>query len=84
MKPLLYGYMRVSGDAEDAIIRGLENALKQFAEDKGFRFVSIFYEYDSGSHKAFDRLSETLRQMNAQHVVVPSMGHLSGSHIVSG
>jgi DNA invertase Pin-like site-specific DNA recombinase len=83
MKPLIYGYMRVSSDAEDGIICGLEHALKQFAEDKGFRFADIFYEYDSGSHRAFDRLASTLRQMNARHVVVPSMGHLSGSRIVS-
>ena len=81
--------MRISDDADDAIIRGLENALKQFAEDlkqvaedKGFTFASIFYEYHSGSRDAFDKLAETLTRTNARHVVVPSVGHLSGSAII--
>jgi hypothetical protein len=75
--------MRVSGDADDDIVRGLEQGFRRFADDQGFSLASIFYEYHSGSYDAFDRLAETLRSTKTRHVVVPSIGHLSGSLIIS-
>jgi hypothetical protein len=55
---------------------GLERAVVRFAESLGFSFKSFFFEFQSGSRKAFDELTTELRRTGARHVVVPSLLHL--------
>ncbi len=77
MKPVAYGYLRVSDDHEDDEIRQLERGLYKLAQGEGFRLASIFYEYEPGCHGAFIELVEELKRGQARHVVMPSLDHLS-------
>jgi len=77
VKPLMYGYMRLHGDEPDNDIRQMELVLKDCAEAEGYCFATIFHEYDSGSHAAFDELVEKLKRAEAHHVIVPTLDHLS-------
>jgi DNA invertase Pin-like site-specific DNA recombinase len=82
MKPLIYGYMRVTDDIDDLEVLLIEQTLTTFAESEGYCLVAIFYEYDSGSHAAFAQLIHELRRSEAHHVVVAFLEQLAKSQIV--
>ena len=82
MKPLIYGYLRVTDDLEDQEIRRMERGLQVLAETEGFCFATTFHEYQTGYHGAFNELTRELQRAGAHHVVVPSLGHLSGHPIL--
>ncbi|MFC1440148.1 recombinase family protein [Streptacidiphilus sp. N1-10] len=82
MKPLIYGYMRVTDDMDDQEVLQTEQALTTFATVEGYCLATIFYEYDSGSQAAFAQLIHELRRSEAHHVVVPSLEQLADSQIV--
>jgi DNA invertase Pin-like site-specific DNA recombinase len=82
MKPLIYGYLRVTDDMDDLEVRLLESQMYTFAEREGYCMAAIFYEYDSGSQAAFAELLHELQRSEAHHVVVPSLEQLSDSQIV--
>lgn len=77
LKPVIYGYLRVTDDLDDPEIRLMERGLRLLAETKGFSFATTFHEYQTGYHGAFDELTRELQRSDAHHVVVPSLGHLS-------
>ena len=82
MKPLIYGYMRVTDDMEDHEVFRMEQSLTTFADVEGYCLAGIFYEYDSGSQAAFAELLHELQRAEAHHVVVPSLELLADSQIV--
>jgi DNA invertase Pin-like site-specific DNA recombinase len=82
MNPPIYGYMRVSLEGDDAVVREVEQGLRRFAEEHGFVLRGIFYEYTSGSQTTFDQLVCRLQEAGARHVVVPSLAHFSGSPLI--
>lgn len=82
MKPLAYGYMRVSSDVDDHVVRELEQRIRRFAQERGFCFAAIFYEFTPGSHEAFDELTSELQRADAHHVIVPSFSHLAINSIL--
>ncbi|HEX3781447.1 MAG TPA: recombinase family protein [Pseudonocardiaceae bacterium] len=84
MNSLLYGYLRVSDETDDASVCQMEHGIRGFARAKGFCLAGYVYEYQSGCRPGFETLIEELQRSGARHVVVPSLGHLSGSSIISG
>lgn len=82
VKPLMYGYMRVIPEAEDEELDGVVQQMKTFAELEGFCYTTTFFEYTSGSHAAFEELTEELKRAEARHVVVPSFAHLSAHPLI--
>ncbi|MGH3567439.1 MAG: recombinase family protein [Pseudonocardia sp.] len=77
LKPVIYGYLRVTDDLDDQEICRMERGLYLLAETEGFCFATTFYEYQTGYHGAFDELTRELQRADAHHVVVPSLDHLS-------
>jgi hypothetical protein len=77
LPPLIYGYLRVTDDLDDHEIRWMERGLQERAENAGFCFATTFHEDQPGYHGGFDELTRELQRAQAQHVVVPSLGHLS-------
>lgn len=77
MKPLMYGYLRITDDLPDDAIQQMERRLRALAEAEGFCFATTFYEYRPGYHGAFAELTEELKRAEAHHVVVLSLDHLS-------
>lgn len=77
MKPLIYGYRRVTDDLEDHRIRRMERGLQVLAEAEGFCFATTFHEHQPGYRGAFQELTRELQRADGHHVVVPSLGHLS-------
>jgi len=84
VKPLMYGYMRVASEAEDDDVERIERGLRSFADAEGFCYAITFFEYQSGSHAAFEELAQELKRSEARHVVVPSLAHLSAHPILCG
>lgn len=78
MKPLIYGYLRITDDLDDRQVCRMECGLQKFAEMEGFCFATTFHEYQTGYLGAFDELTRELQRADAHHVVVPSLEHLSG------
>jgi len=77
MKPVIYGYLRVTDDLEDREVRRMERGLQVLAETEGFCFATTFHEYQPGYQGAFNELTHELQRVEAHNVVVPSLGHLS-------
>ena len=73
MKPLMYGYMRVASEAEDDDIERIERGLRSFADAEGFCYAITLFEYQSGSHAAFEELAsprtQTLRSTACRRAV---------------
>ncbi|MGH3564558.1 MAG: recombinase family protein [Pseudonocardia sp.] len=84
MKPLIYGYLRVTADLDDHAIRRIERGLHLLAETKGFCFATTFHEYQPGYHGAFDELTRELQRAQAHHVVAPSLGQLAHHPMLRG
>jgi hypothetical protein len=80
--PLAYGYMRVPAHVPDHKVRGLEQAVIQYARTLGLYFVSFFFEFHCGSREGFDELASELVRADAHHVVVPSLRHLALSTLL--
>lgn len=77
MKPLIYGYLRVTDELADIDICRMERGLQDLADAEGFCFAITFYESVSGYHGAFSELLEELKRAEAHHIVTPSLDHLS-------
>lgn len=77
MKPLAYGYLRVTKDLDDEEIRQLESGLQKLAEAEGFCLIETRYEYQLGDYGTFYRLTDELKRVQVHHVLVPSLDHLS-------
>lgn len=77
MRPLMYGYMRVSEDTPERDAQQMELVLKDYAEREGFCYVTTFCEYVPGSQGAFIELTEELKRAEARNVIMPSLSHLS-------
>ncbi|MGH3613679.1 MAG: recombinase family protein [Pseudonocardia sp.] len=77
MKPLIYGYVRVTDDLDDPEIHRMERVLQALAETEGFCFVTTFHDYQPGYHGGFDELIRELQRADAHHVVMPSLEHLA-------
>lgn len=82
VKPRIYGYLRADDEIEDQQIRRMERAFTELADSAGLCFATTFYEYVPGCHGAFDELVAELGRAQAQHVVVPSLCHLSRHQII--
>lgn len=75
--PLAYGYMRVPAGLPDRKVRGLKQAVIQYAHSLDLRFVSFFFEFHCGARDGFDELVTELVRTQTRHVVVPSLRHLA-------
>ncbi|MYW90017.1 hypothetical protein G3I59_05135 [Amycolatopsis rubida] len=75
--PRAYGYMRVPRDVPDDKVKRLETQLVEYSEKSGLHFVRFFFEFNCGSHEAFEELVAELVRTDAHHVVVPSLRHLA-------
>ena len=82
MKPLIYGYMRVTEDMGDGEIHIIETQLVNYAAGKGFDLATIFHEYDSGSLAAFGELLQQMRRARAHHLVVASLEQLTDHPLI--
>lgn len=83
MKPLIYGYLRVDRDALDEDIRQIELALRSWAEQQGYSLARLFHEYDTTlTRPAFTALIEEIARSEAQHVIMPSLSHLSTHTVI--
>lgn len=77
LKPLMYGYVRVTdAPCAEAVVE-LEDRLRRLAEAEGFCFATTFHESRPGQRGALSELTAELRRSEARHVVVPSLDHLS-------
>ncbi len=84
MKPLIYGYIRVTEDRDDEEIRQLEGGLRKVAAAEGFCLTEICYEHQPGCYGTLYRLIEEFKQARIDPlraricpVVVPTLDHLS-------
>jgi len=77
MKPLMYGYLRITDDLADHDIGQMERRLRELAEAEGFCFATTFYESQPGHQGAFAELTDELKRAQAHHVVVLSLDHFS-------
>lgn len=77
MRPVIYGYLRMACSAHDEFARQTEHELRLFADLEGFCFAGTFCDTDTGSYAAFEALSSELNRVEASHVVVPTLAHLS-------
>lgn len=82
MKPLIYGYMRVSDDMSEEQMDAAEQQMRFFAEVEGYCYAVTFFEYQRGSFGAFTEMVNELKRVEARHVVVPSLDHLSAHRIL--
>lgn len=78
MKPLIYGYIRVSDSEPDQVTRRTELQLRAFADDGGYSFAEIFHEFEPHwQRRAFEALIGKLKETDARYVVLPSLDHLT-------
>ncbi|MFE0020934.1 recombinase family protein [Amycolatopsis sp. NPDC059021] len=77
-----YGYMQVPSTVADEKVFLLEQALRDFALDRGLRLAGFFFEFSRGSHEAFEELLATLRREDTHYVVVPTWQHLARSPLL--
>ncbi len=77
MKPLIYGYLRVTDDLDDDEIRQRELGLEKLADAEGLCLATIYYEDVPIRQDAFNDLRRELKRAQAHHVVMPSLDHLS-------
>ena len=76
-RPLAYGYMRVPCDVPDPKVRRLEQALRTRATVCGLELVTFFFEFQCGSHEAFNELVTELGRADAHYVVIPNLRHFA-------
>lgn len=57
MKPLIYGYMRVTEDLADDELQELERGLEKVVEAEGFSLTETYYEYQPGYYGTFYELT---------------------------
>ncbi|MFK4102915.1 hypothetical protein ACI2L1_23075 [Streptomyces sp. NPDC019531] len=77
VRPVAYGYLRATADADDNTSWKLEAELRRYADDQGFELAGLFYENVAGCFATWDALTQELRQANAHHVIMPSFSHLT-------
>ena len=77
MKPLIYGYMRVTDESDDAQLRRTEQQLVRYAEAEGYCLGMIFHDYTPGHLNTFSVLVDVLQRSEAHHVIVPSLEHFA-------
>jgi hypothetical protein len=77
MKPLIYGYLRVTEDLEDDELQHLERGIEKLAEAEGFCIPETRYEHQPGYYTTFYQLTAELKQAQESHLIVPSLDHLS-------
>lgn len=82
LKPLAYGYLRLSPEIDDGTVRVIELKLKQYAEALGFEFATYFYEDRSGCFSAWNELLTEVQRADVHHVIVPSLNHLTSHPIL--
>lgn len=82
MKPLIYGYLRVTDDLDDDEIRQMELGLEKLADTECLCLATIYYEYVPSCQDAFNDLRRELKRAQAHHVVTPSLDHLSRHRIL--
>lgn len=74
---MIYGYLRITDQTHDRIVREMEHALRVFAGIHGFCLAATFYDDQPGCYSGFDDLLCELRRTGAHGVVTPSVAHLS-------
>lgn len=82
VKPLMYGYLRVTELADDEV-QQLECGLQKLADAEGFCLAEVRYEYQPGFYRTFYRLLAELKRAPVRHLVVPSRDQLA-SHPLLG
>jgi hypothetical protein len=84
IKPLIYGYVRVTEALGDDEFLQLECGLGKLAEAEGYCLTETYYEYQPGYYGTFYRLIAELKRTQARHVVVLSLDHLSTHPLLRG
>ncbi|HEY6422434.1 MAG TPA: recombinase family protein [Pseudonocardiaceae bacterium] len=82
MKPLIYGYLRAPDDVSDDDLDRAVDQMRRFADAEGYCYATTFFEHQEGSRTVFDELIEELMRVEARHVVVPFLEHLSRHRIL--
>ena len=77
MKPLSYGYLRITDDLDHEQIIELDRGLSELAKAEGLCYATTFYESEPEGHRAFHELTRELTRAQAHHVVVASLHNLS-------
>lgn len=77
MKPLVFGYMRVSDDMGQEEVKQKQDAIAAYAEAEGFALATVFRETASDRIPAFAQLVETVQRAEARRVIVPSYWDLA-------
>lgn len=77
MKPLIYGYMRITEDLEDDELHQLERGLEKLVYAEESSLTKTCYERQPGYYGTFYELTQELKRAQARHVVVPSLDNLS-------
>lgn len=84
MRPLIYGYMRVTDDTSDELLDAAEEQMRLFAAAEGYCYVITFFDHQRGSFAEFTEMLNELNRAGSRHVVVPCLGHLSAHRILRG
>lgn len=78
-RPVAYGYLRVPDHIPDDRARDLDLALRDVADESGFRLAGTLVEPVDGAFTVLEELISELRRTTTRLVVVPSLDHL-GTH----
>jgi hypothetical protein len=77
VKPLIYGYPRVTEDLEDDELQQLERGLQKLAEAEGFYLTETCHDYQPGYYGTLYHLTAELKRIPVRHLVLPTLDHLS-------
>ncbi|WP_158719411.1 hypothetical protein [Streptomyces sp. NBRC 110035] len=77
-----FAYMRVFCDVTDEQLYTMEQRIARFAGGQGLQLATIFCEHDNGSQAVFDEMVEALQRTKTQHLILPSLRHLSPQRLL--
>lgn len=78
MRPLIYGYMRVVGNADqNDEPQRIKHELATYAEREGFTLDQVFTETINCSESAFYTMIEALKRYDVRDLLVPSLWHFA-------
>jgi len=78
MRPVIYGYMRLTAGRVDCGEEARARAeLAAYAEREGLTLGPVFIEHIRASESAFQTMLDALRQGEVKNVLVPSLWHFA-------
>lgn len=78
MRPVMFGYMRLTASDDGDETETIRRELAVHANREGFELERLFIErLRADDESAFFTLVEALRNTNVKHVIVPSLWHFA-------